>query len=435
MYLVFRAAGCSTPINYHLITEADKAFFGRGAIQLSWNYNYIRASAALTGDPDTFCANPDLVATVEKYAWGAGIYFWMENMRAEQGSTSDLSTCHIRALSGDIGGTLWNINGNQECPPSGEWHTKAVVMRINRYCHAASVMGVASLLSFGGCDGMTEAFSNCDPSRSVSEGGCPDCAVWKHASTTNAMTTSTTDTHVDTTSTIANTDTTTSGAASTTTTTTMVGISTLTTTRVDSPLCVDNALPDAWSGGGVHTCSTYDQLGGSAYCSHAALQVACCFCGGGQQTSTIVFTTTSGSTTTTTLPEDTSTSTMMVMTTVSSTTTTMFQDTSPASTLVTTTFSSPCADAPLPVAWSGGGEHTCSTYEQHGGLAYCAHGELAKACCFCRARQRFSALSLQGQGIATQAPPNAIVSTAQIFRPALLTICYLLHFATGRPHR
>merc|ERR1719183_1519272 len=35
--------------------EANKLFFGRGAIQLSWNYNYNRASAALTRDPNTFC--------------------------------------------------------------------------------------------------------------------------------------------------------------------------------------------------------------------------------------------------------------------------------------------------------------------------------------------------------------------------------------------
>lgn len=38
--------------------NANDLFFGRGAIQLSWNYNYIGASIALTGSPDTFCENP-----------------------------------------------------------------------------------------------------------------------------------------------------------------------------------------------------------------------------------------------------------------------------------------------------------------------------------------------------------------------------------------
>lgn len=50
--------------------EASKVFYGRGAIQLSWNYNYIRASYALTGKAETFCDDPELVATEPEYAWG-----------------------------------------------------------------------------------------------------------------------------------------------------------------------------------------------------------------------------------------------------------------------------------------------------------------------------------------------------------------------------
>jgi hypothetical protein len=34
-----------------------------GAIQLSWNYNYIDASKALTGNSTALCQNPELVAT------------------------------------------------------------------------------------------------------------------------------------------------------------------------------------------------------------------------------------------------------------------------------------------------------------------------------------------------------------------------------------
>jgi len=74
-------------------------------IQLSWNYNFRAASEALTSDPNTFCENPDLVATTPEYAWGAGIFFWMENLKEE-------TTCHIEALkSHNFGGTLNNING------------------------------------------------------------------------------------------------------------------------------------------------------------------------------------------------------------------------------------------------------------------------------------------------------------------------------------
>ena len=70
--------------------SAKHLYFGRGAIQLSWNYNYIGASVALTGSANTFCDNPDVVATEGKYAWGAGIYFWMEHVK--EGTTSHMET-------------------------------------------------------------------------------------------------------------------------------------------------------------------------------------------------------------------------------------------------------------------------------------------------------------------------------------------------------
>jgi hypothetical protein len=83
---------------------AKDLFFGRGAIQLSWNYNYIGASIALTGSPDTFCDNPDLVATEGKYAWGAGLFFWMEHSK-------EGTTCHTESLKNmDFGGTLNNVS-------------------------------------------------------------------------------------------------------------------------------------------------------------------------------------------------------------------------------------------------------------------------------------------------------------------------------------
>ncbi len=44
---------------------ASELFFGRGAIQTSWNYNYIDVSLVLTGSADTFCTDPDLIATNE----------------------------------------------------------------------------------------------------------------------------------------------------------------------------------------------------------------------------------------------------------------------------------------------------------------------------------------------------------------------------------
>lgn len=42
--------------------------------------------------------------------------------------------------------------------------------------------------------------------------------------------------------------------------------------------CQDQALTGAWGGGGTYTCATFKTNGGKAYCAHAALASACCFC-------------------------------------------------------------------------------------------------------------------------------------------------------------
>ncbi len=158
--------------------DASKVFYGRGAIQLSWNYNYVRLSYALTGKAETFCDDPEQIALSPEYAWGSAIYFWMENQK-------DGSTCHKEALKGDFGGTLNNINGGLECPAyHGGWHASAIKMRLNRYCHAASELGMPSISSLDGCKGMTDSFEEC-----LADGECPYCEQYADAannSTNNA---------------------------------------------------------------------------------------------------------------------------------------------------------------------------------------------------------------------------------------------------------
>jgi predicted chitinase len=133
------------------------AYFGRGAIQLSWNANYLGASQVLAESADVLCSQPDLVATDPKYAWGTAIWFWLFKNGPEAGTT-----CHIQSLGGSFGGSLNIINGGLECPPDpAGYHAEAIVTRLRYYCIAASVIGVKSLLNFDGCDGLGDAFHNC----------------------------------------------------------------------------------------------------------------------------------------------------------------------------------------------------------------------------------------------------------------------------------
>mmetsp|Transcript_37463 Transcript_37463/g.76541 ORF Transcript_37463/g.76541 Transcript_37463/m.76541 type:complete len:1666 (-) Transcript_37463:403-5400(-) len=149
--------------------KANAVYFGRGAIQLSWNYNYIKASVALTGHSQTFCQRPDWVATKEEYAWGAGLFYWMENVKNDK-------TCHQAVLMhNEFGQTLDIINGGLECPSDDHgWHGKAVQLRLNRYCRAATALGLDTLLSLDGCMDMDKKFVQC-----LKEGNCDACKVWE----------------------------------------------------------------------------------------------------------------------------------------------------------------------------------------------------------------------------------------------------------------
>lgn len=144
------------------------AFFGRGAIQLSWNANYLLASQVLADSYDTLCTQPELVATEPKYAWGTALWFWLFNK-----GTGD-TTSHIDSLGGSFGGTLNIINGGLECPPEpGGSHVDAIVTRLRYYCIAGSVMGVKRLLDFEGCEGLGSSFETC-----ILNGMCPECEGW-----------------------------------------------------------------------------------------------------------------------------------------------------------------------------------------------------------------------------------------------------------------
>ena len=152
------------------LVNPNALFFGRGALQLSWNANYIKASQVLAESADTLCSQPDLVATEPKYAWGTALWFWLFSPDPDVLGT----TSHIQSLEGSFGGSLKIINGGLECPPDPEgYHAKAIVTRLRYYCIAASVIGVQRLLNFDGCDGLGEAFQKC-----IMTGYCPECSYW-----------------------------------------------------------------------------------------------------------------------------------------------------------------------------------------------------------------------------------------------------------------
>ncbi|XXT14525.1 chitinase [Sorangium sp. So ce429] len=108
-----------------------KQYFGRGPIQLSWNYNYCAAGKAL-GLP--LQANPDLVARDPTVAWKTGLWFWM----TQSGAGS--MTAHRAITAGrGFGETIRTINGALEC---GGRNPATVRSRVNNYRKLMQKLGV-----------------------------------------------------------------------------------------------------------------------------------------------------------------------------------------------------------------------------------------------------------------------------------------------------
>jgi hypothetical protein len=68
----------------------------------------------------------------------------------------------------------FNVLYYPECPADDQgWHSKAVQLRLNRYCRAATALGLQRLLSLAGCMDMDKKMEQC-----LIEGNCNDCKVF-----------------------------------------------------------------------------------------------------------------------------------------------------------------------------------------------------------------------------------------------------------------
>lgn len=113
----FKAVREYNTANYGHYCQADHAtypckagqaqYYGRGPIQLSWNYNYGAAGDYLKVD---LLSNPDLVATDPKIAFMTMMWYWM----TQKGPGT--MTGHEAIVNGKgFGETIRSINGSLEC--------------------------------------------------------------------------------------------------------------------------------------------------------------------------------------------------------------------------------------------------------------------------------------------------------------------------------
>lgn len=130
---------------------AGQCYFGRGPIQLSWNYNYGQFSKFLYNDKSILLDNPDLVQQDGVLAFKSAIWFWMMPQCPKP-------SCHQvmhelwNAQSGDysqnkmykkgFAHTNNIINGGLECRTfSSNTFTEKVVLRSELYRYYLSILG------------------------------------------------------------------------------------------------------------------------------------------------------------------------------------------------------------------------------------------------------------------------------------------------------
>ncbi|MFJ6141040.1 chitinase [Kitasatospora sp. NPDC092286] len=108
----------------------QSAYYGRGPLQLSWNYNYKAAGDALHID---LLNNPYLVERDAAVSWKTGLWFW--NTQKGAGTM----TPHDAMVNNrGFGETIRSINGALECNGNNPGERQD---RINLYQNFAGVLG------------------------------------------------------------------------------------------------------------------------------------------------------------------------------------------------------------------------------------------------------------------------------------------------------
>lgn len=117
---------------------SGQTYYGRGAMQLSYNYNYGQASVAIFDDKEKLLNNPNIVATDPILAWETAIWFWM-TIQSPKPSCHNVMVGDPLAYDNDLFGETVNIiNGGIEC---GKGMNDQLENRIGFYKHFAGILG------------------------------------------------------------------------------------------------------------------------------------------------------------------------------------------------------------------------------------------------------------------------------------------------------
>ncbi|MFI6099511.1 chitinase [Lentzea sp. NPDC051213] len=110
----------------------DRNYYGRGPIQLSWNFNYKAAGDYLGIN---LLGSPDLVATDAAISWKAALWYW--NTQTGPGT---MTPHNAMVNQRGFGETIRSINGSIECNGGGPGQ---VQNRVAKYQQFTGILGVS----------------------------------------------------------------------------------------------------------------------------------------------------------------------------------------------------------------------------------------------------------------------------------------------------
>lgn len=151
-YTSTNSAGTYSQASTEYPPNPAKGYYGRGPIQLSWNYNYGQFSKFLYNDVSILLNNPDLVQQNGILAFKSAIWFWMMPQCPKpschqamqelwQPQTGEYSS--TKMYKKGFAHTNNIINGGLECRnTSTAAFTQKVVLRSELYKYYLSILGL-----------------------------------------------------------------------------------------------------------------------------------------------------------------------------------------------------------------------------------------------------------------------------------------------------
>jgi chitodextrinase len=131
---IARGLYCSNAPTPCGVCAPGQSYYGRGPIQLSWNFNYCSAGQALGLN---LWANPNLVEQNPAIAWRTAIWYWMTQSGP---GTQPAHSCIVN--NAGFGCTIRAINGALECNGG---NPAQVQSRINNFNLFKAIIGATSV--------------------------------------------------------------------------------------------------------------------------------------------------------------------------------------------------------------------------------------------------------------------------------------------------